>query len=359
MNNIGTMEIAAGDFAAGTDMLTQSLSQARATDLHEHAARAYCNLASSAVLQHRNAEAQRYLEEGIDYCADRDLDSWTLYLIGWKSRFHLDRGQAFDATRAAETVLQHTDVASVGAVEPLLTSVQTRARAGVHDYEALLDRAATLAEGMREVQRVAPVVAARCEIAWLTGDFETPARLAAEAWPVAEASDCPWNRGMIARWLAPQSDGGPQRIAPPHAAELAGRWREAAALWATLDSPFDQGLALARSGEQDLLTEAVAVFEGIGAHAAAARARAQLRAHGWPAPRAQRATTRTHPDGLTRREAEVLDLVRSGMSDAGIAERLVISRRTAEHHVAAILAKLGARSRRELADMGGRTTTNG
>ena len=56
------------------------------------------------------------------------------------------------------------------------------------------------------------------------------------------------------------------------------------------------------------------------------------------------------PDtGLTRRELEVAALIASGMTNRQIAERLVISRRTAEGHVERILAKLGFAGRSQVA----------
>ena len=54
-------------------------------------------------------------------------------------------------------------------------------------------------------------------------------------------------------------------------------------------------------------------------------------------------------DGLTRREAEVLELLGEGLTNAEIGDRLYISRKTVEHHVGRVLAKLGLRSRAEAA----------
>jgi DNA-binding CsgD family transcriptional regulator len=55
------------------------------------------------------------------------------------------------------------------------------------------------------------------------------------------------------------------------------------------------------------------------------------------------------PGSLTFREQEVLALLCERLTDAEIAERLFIGRRTVHHHVANILAKLGTVNRREAA----------
>ncbi|MGC1754271.1 MAG: helix-turn-helix transcriptional regulator, partial [Trebonia sp.] len=64
-------------------------------------------------------------------------------------------------------------------------------------------------------------------------------------------------------------------------------------------------------------------------------------------PRCPRAATAANPAGLTRREAEVLQLVAAGLSNTDIAARLVVSDRTVDNHVSAIFRKLGARTRGE------------
>jgi DNA-binding NarL/FixJ family response regulator len=71
-----------------------------------------------------------------------------------------------------------------------------------------------------------------------------------------------------------------------------------------------------------------------------------MRALGMAVRHGRRESTRANPAGLTERQLEVVRLLAEGLTNGEIAERLVVSPRTAEHHVAAVLGKLGVPTRR-------------
>ena len=108
------------------------------------------------------------------------------------------------------------------------------------------------------------------------------------------------------------------------------------------------GRGLARVNAESAVAEARAAlhaFETIGAVRDADEAAALIRSLGARAPRGG-----PRADGLlTRREREVAELVAAGLGNPEIAERLFITRKTVEHHVSSILAKLGLSGRAELA----------
>lgn len=154
-----------------------------------------------------------------------------------------------------------------------------------------------------------------------------------------------------------------QVIAALAAADVAARrgdGRGADRLDAALDLsirlglPFEEGevrlrlaQVFAREGSElavDEARHALAAFERLGAARKADEAAALLRSLG-----AGGRTARRGAGDLTNREREVLVLLGEGLSNAEIAERLVISQKTAGHHVERIFRKLGLRNRAEAA----------
>ena len=117
---------------------------------------------------------------------------------------------------------------------------------------------------------------------------------------------------------------------------------------------LEMAYALAERSPEVAIAEAKAAlenFEQLHAARYADEAGALLRLLGAP--------VRTGPKGvgaLTKREAEVLELIGAGLSNSEIGDRLYISRKTVEHHVASILPKLGARNRMEAVRIAGDRT---
>lgn len=349
-NNVGTalLQLRNED---GRSVLEESLQLALEHGLEEHAARAFTNLSCQATEQRAYARAMRYLDEGIAYCAERDLDSWTLYMTAWRARAHFEQGRWDRAADDAGWVLDRYGITPITRIPALVVRGWVHVRRGDAGAEAWLDEARDLALQTGELQRIGPVAAARAEAAWLRGMPDAVLAEARVGFELARAHNDPRTLSELGFWM--WCAGGltelPEGMEPPYALHVAGDWRAAAGAWRRIGSPYEEALALA-DGDEEAQFEALDIFERLGARPAAEMLRRKMQEQGVRGvPRGRRPSTRENPYELTSRQMEVLALLAEGRTNTDIAERLFISPKTVDHHVSAILAKLEVSSRTEAA----------
>jgi DNA-binding CsgD family transcriptional regulator len=259
-------------------------------------------------------------------------------------------GRWDEGAAVAREVLAHSGT-TISTITALVALGRLRARRGDPAAAAALDDALALAQPGGHLQRLGHVHAARAEAAWLAGDDERTLAEALAVYPLALEKRHLWFAGELAywQWKAGALDDAPGWIAEPYRLQLAGDAHGAAEAWRARGCPYEAARALAEADDEAALLEALVELEALGAVPAARQVRERLRSLGAAIPRGPRPATRENPAALTGRELEVLRLLAEGLRNADVAKRLVLSPRTVDHHVSAILRKLGARTRGEAA----------
>jgi DNA-binding CsgD family transcriptional regulator/tetratricopeptide (TPR) repeat protein len=339
----------------GFDLIAGAIQAGRANRQLEAAARGYTNLVEFLMLRRRWDEALQMVDEAVRFYDDHDFRAHRYNTLGQRARLHVLQGEWAEGAALLRVVTDSVGVGTGGVLEaiPLEGRALLAVRRGDADAEDVVRDAWEVASCSGSAQYLVPVACAAVEWAWLAGRPE-------QAQPYVQAAQeavgaTVWLGPL--RWRLPlvglPADAGGV-VCEPERTSLAGDWRAASRRWRALGMPVEEALELLRSGEQQPTLEALRLFERLGAEPAARMARRRLRDLGMRTiPRGPAATTRENPLGLTARQVEVLDLLAEGLTNAEIAERLVVSVRTVDHHVSTVLAKLGVASRKEAAELAG------
>jgi DNA-binding CsgD family transcriptional regulator/tetratricopeptide (TPR) repeat protein len=351
LSYLGTVRMGRG-LPDGEEQALTSLRLAEQRGDDVAVTRVCANLVRDLIRLGRLRDADRYMELGLAHARRAEFAHGLYNLRTRQAELHALRGHWEDADGILLELSEGLPDTGINSSLLLAWRGRIAARRGDPHAGELLDAAWTVAAPTGELQWIGPVAAARVEAAWLAGDAETARRAAAPALDDAERLHHPWLHGELRRYLARAGDvvETVDGCAEAWRLGLARDWTAAADAWLALGNPYERALELAEIPAEPALLEAIEILDGLGAVPAARIARQRLRALGVTRiPRGPQAQTRENPAGLTARQVDVLALVAEGLTNAQIADRLVVSVRTVDHHVAAVLDKLGVTSRRDAA----------
>ena len=346
LTNIGTSQWLLEDPASQATMEEGLRIALDAGDV-EDACRAYVNIVWQLLDRYRLDDAERYLAASVRFAEEAEFLAFLSYMHVERARLEFSRGLWDAAVRSAELSVD----TSLPVRCPAITVIgRVATRRGQPEAASLLWTAWDLAVKANELQRIGPVAVARAEAAWLHGDRASVRDIALPVYQEAVRLDDRVHQAELAYWLAKAG----QHVQPPgdhpYAVQAAGRWREAAMLWESAGCPYEQAAALAESRDPESTLTALGILDELAAKPLATKVRRRLRALGVARiPRGPLSETRVNPAGLTGRQVDVLRLLGQGFTNAQIASQLVVSVRTVDSHVAAVLGKLGAASRQEAA----------
>jgi DNA-binding CsgD family transcriptional regulator/tetratricopeptide (TPR) repeat protein len=343
--NIGSVRMQSdpSDF----ELLLEAHRLADATGDRHEAVRALINLGYTALAWLQPEVAEQYIEAAITYAEEHQVDALGLYARMTAAWLQVRQGNWAEAEGlAAGVALTETGVNQLLA-KTVLTELAVRR--GDPDAGDRLADLADQAERTGELQRIGPVLQLETEWAMTTG-AELPVERFASSRPLMRAA-VGWAESLVAAWAAVAGIDMPLaiRVPTPHAAMIQRDWKRAANEFGAIGWEYDHAFMLSLLDDEPALSEALAVARRIGAGPLEERVAQRMKQGGMTVPAKPRVTTLANPAGLTSRQLEVLELIAEGLSNLEIADRLYLSVRTVEHHVEAVLTKLGAANRRDAA----------